>query len=72
MVVKVRSDGLEYLLNLYLDRPLIAFSYRATVLIKRDEWIEVKIPLDTFEATSFGRPMKEQGLLVQRRSTPLA
>ena len=42
------------------------------MLTKRDEWIEVKTPLDTFEATSFGRPMKEQGLLVRRRSTPLA
>ena len=72
VVIKVRSDGREYLLNLDLDKPLIAFSYRATVLIKRDEWIEVRIPLDTFEATSFGRPMKEHWLLVRRRSTPLA
>ena len=61
LVVKVRGDGREYTLNLYVPRTLIAFSYRATVQTKKDEWIEVKLPLDKFEATSFGRPMRDAG-----------
>ena len=63
MVAKVRGDGREYMLNLYLNKPLIAFSYRATVQTRKDEWIEVKVPLDKFEATSFGRPVKDSRAL---------
>jgi NADH dehydrogenase [ubiquinone] 1 alpha subcomplex assembly factor 1 len=61
VVVKVRGDGREYTLNLYLNKPLIAFSYRATVQTKKDEWIEAKVPLEKFEATSFGRVVKDAG-----------
>ena len=61
VVAKVRGDGREYTLNLYLNKPLVAFSYRATVQTKKDEWIEVKVPLDKFEATSFGRVVKDAG-----------
>ncbi len=61
VVVKIRGDGREYMLNLYLNKPLIAFSYRATVQTKKDEWIEVKVPLEEFEATSFGRVVKDAG-----------
>jgi NADH dehydrogenase [ubiquinone] 1 alpha subcomplex assembly factor 1 len=31
------------------------------VQTKKDEWIEVKVPLDKFEATSFGRVVKDAG-----------
>lgn len=61
VVARIRGDGREYMLNLYLNKPLIAFSYRATVQTKKDEWIEVKVPLDKFEATSFGRVVKDAG-----------
>jgi monofunctional biosynthetic peptidoglycan transglycosylase len=61
LVAKVKGDGREYSLNLYLNKPLIAFSYRATVQTKKDEWIEVKVPLDKFEATSFGQVVKDAG-----------
>jgi NADH dehydrogenase [ubiquinone] 1 alpha subcomplex assembly factor 1 len=61
VVARVRGDGREYMLNLYLNKPLIAFSYRATVQTKKDEWIEVKVPLEKFEATSFGRVVKDAG-----------
>jgi len=61
LVARVRGDGREYSLNLYLNKSLIAFSYRATVQTKKDEWIEVKLPLDKFEATSFGRVVKDVG-----------
>jgi monofunctional biosynthetic peptidoglycan transglycosylase len=61
LVARVRGDGREYSMNLYVPRPLIAFSYRSTVQTKKDEWIEVKLPLDKFEATSFGKVVKDAG-----------
>ena len=61
LVVKVRGDGREYSMNLHVPRPLVAFSYRATVQTKKDVWIEVKLPLDKFVATSFGRPVRDAG-----------
>ena len=63
LVAKVRGDGREYSLNLYPNKPPVAFTYRATVQTKKDEWIEVKVPLDKFEATSFGRVVKDAGPL---------
>ena len=71
VVAKVRGDGREYMLNLYLNKPLIAFSYRATVQTKAAEWIEVKVPLDKFEATSFGRPVKDAGVVDPREINAL-
>jgi NADH dehydrogenase [ubiquinone] 1 alpha subcomplex assembly factor 1 len=61
LVAKVKGDGREYTLNLYPNRSRTAFSYRATVQTKKDEWIEVKVRLDEFEATSFGRVVREAG-----------
>ncbi|MHB8974395.1 MAG: CIA30 family protein [Pirellulaceae bacterium] len=61
LVAKVRGDGREYSLNLYVKKPMIAFSYRATVQTKKDAWIEIKVPLDKFEATSFGNLVKDAG-----------
>ncbi len=61
VVARVRGDGREYSLNLYLNKPLVAFSYRAAVQTKKDQWTEVKVPLDKFEATSFGRVVKDAG-----------
>jgi NADH dehydrogenase [ubiquinone] 1 alpha subcomplex assembly factor 1 len=59
LVARVRGDGRDYSMNLYVPRPLIAFSYRSTVQTKKGEWIEVRLPLDKFEATSFGRVVKD-------------
>ncbi|MEI7684169.1 MAG: CIA30 family protein [Planctomycetota bacterium] len=61
LVAKVRGDGREYSLNLYLNKPLVAFAYRATVSTKKDEWIEVNIPLDKFEASWFGKAVPTAG-----------
>lgn len=61
LLVRVRGDGREYSMNLHVPKPLVAFSYRATVQTKKDEWIEVKLPLDKFVATSFGRVVKDAG-----------
>ena len=62
LVAKVKGDGREYSLNLYVNKPLIAFSCRATVQTKQDDWIKVKLPLDKFDATSFGRLVKDAGV----------
>ena len=61
LVAKVKGDGREYTLNLYPARSRTAFSYRATVPTTKDEWIEIRVPLDEFEATSFGRVVREAG-----------
>jgi NADH dehydrogenase [ubiquinone] 1 alpha subcomplex assembly factor 1 len=61
LVAKVKGDGREYTLNLYPNRSRTAFSYRATMQTTKDEWIEVKVRLDEFEATSFGRVVREAG-----------
>jgi NADH dehydrogenase [ubiquinone] 1 alpha subcomplex assembly factor 1 len=61
LVAKVRGDGREYALNLYLNRQLTAFSYRAMAQTKKDEWIEINVPLDKFEATSFGQVLPDAG-----------
>jgi NADH dehydrogenase [ubiquinone] 1 alpha subcomplex assembly factor 1 len=61
VLVRVRGDGREYSLNLYLDQPRMAFSYRAALKTKKDEWMEVRFPLDKFEATSFGRVIPDAG-----------
>jgi len=37
LVARVRGDGREYLLNIYVNRPLIAFSYRAVAQTKPDQ-----------------------------------
>ncbi len=63
VVAKVRGDGREYMLNLYPNKQRVAYSFRATVQTKKDEWIEVRVPLDKFEATSFGRPVKDAGVI---------
>lgn len=62
LVVRVRGDGREYNFNLYIPKPLIAFSYRAEFKTKKDEWIEVELPLEKFVATSFGRVVQNQPL----------
>ncbi|MFN8739270.1 MAG: CIA30 family protein [Pirellula sp.] len=61
LIAKVRGDGREYMLNLYPAKSQVAYSYRAALPTKKDEWIEVKIPLDKLEATSFGRVLKNAG-----------
>ena len=61
LVVKVRGDGREYELNLYVPTIQIAYSYRTVFQTEKDEWVEIKLPLDTFYATSFGQVVKNAG-----------
>lgn len=72
LVARVRGDGREYSMNLHVPKPLAAFSYRATLQTKKDEWIEVTLPLDKFVATSFGRVVKDAARWTRRRSTAWA
>ena len=55
LIARLQGDGRDYTLNLYVPRPLTAFSYRASFTTTAGEWIEVRFPLDKFVATSFGR-----------------
>ncbi len=62
LVLRARGDGREYSLNLYTQRRLTAFSYRAMFTAKKDEWIEVRIPMDKFVATSYGQVVNDSPL----------
>ena len=59
ILIRVRGDGREYSLNLYVPRRLTAFSYRYNFTTKKDQWMEVAVPLARFQATSFGRPVRD-------------
>ena len=61
IVVRLRGDGREYTLNLYVPTQRIAFSYRATIKTKAGEWIEVSVPIRDFYATSFGNRVSDAG-----------
>ncbi len=61
LVAKVKGDGREYHMNLSVPTFQIAYNYRAVFQTKKDEWIEVKLPLYKFEATSFGQVVKNAG-----------
>jgi tRNA(adenine34) deaminase len=61
LIVKVRGDGREYSLNLYLKKSKVAFAYRATLPTTKEDWLELKLPLASFEANSFGKPVRGAG-----------
>jgi NADH dehydrogenase [ubiquinone] 1 alpha subcomplex assembly factor 1 len=67
LVARVRGDGRRYTLNLYVPNPRMAFSYRTEFQTKKDEWIEVRVPLTKFVATSFGRILKNAGPVNSQR-----
>ena len=58
LVARVRGDGRAYQLSLAASGRRRAFSYRAEVQTRAGEWIEVAVPLDRFQATSFGRVLR--------------
>ena len=61
LVTRVRGDGRRYTLNLYVPSRRRAFCYRSEFQTKKDAWIEVRVPLTKFVATSFGRTIKNSG-----------
>jgi hypothetical protein len=52
---QVKGDGREYTMNLYTNKRLTAFSYRQSLQTKKNEWVEISLPLEKFIATSFGQ-----------------
>lgn len=62
IVVKVRGDGREYRINLYVPRGSGGYSFQQSFKTKKDEWIEVSFPLDKFVATYRGRVFPNQKL----------
>ena len=61
IVVRVRGDGRDYVLNLYTTSRQRAFSYRAALPTTKDEWTETRIPLADFVPTAFGRRVQGMG-----------
>ena len=61
LVVRVKGDGREYVLNIYTKNRRTAFSYRAPLPTTKDEWTEVAVPLDEFIPTAFGRRVQGMG-----------
>ena len=64
LVARVRGDGREYQLNLYTAERMRAFSYGLRRRPGPEQSIEVRIPLDWFEATSFGRVLPGVGPVI--------
>jgi len=60
IVARVRGDGREYNFNLYSQRT--RNSYRQSFKTKRDEWIEIELPVDKFVATWRGREFPNEKL----------
>jgi NADH dehydrogenase [ubiquinone] 1 alpha subcomplex assembly factor 1 len=61
LLMRVRGDGRRYTFNLYVPNGRTAFSYRVEFQTRKDEWIEVRVPLKDFIATSFGRVVNNAG-----------
>ena len=61
VVVRLKGDGREYVLNLYTKSRRTAFSYRSPLPTSKDEWTEVRVPLADFVPTSFGRQVQGMG-----------
>jgi monofunctional biosynthetic peptidoglycan transglycosylase len=71
LIARVRGDGREYQLNLYTPVRARAFSYRSSFATAKDRWVEVRLPLDRFVATSFGEPIRGAGPVDPGRVTSL-
>ena len=61
LVVRVKGDGRDYVLNIYTKSRRMAFSYRAPLPTTKDEWREFEIPLADFIPTAFGRRVQGMG-----------
>ena len=61
LVVRVKGDGREYVLNLYTKSRRMAFSYRAPLPTVKNEWAEVAVPLEDFIPTAFGNRVQGIG-----------
>lgn len=62
IVARVRGDGRQYNFNLYTQSNLGGYSYRQAFKTTKDEWIEVKFPIEKFVATWRGRTYPNEKL----------
>ena len=62
IMARVRGDGREYRMNLYVPRGSGGYSFRQSFETRKDEWIEVSFPVDKFVATWRGRVFPKQKL----------
>ena len=62
IVARVRGDGRQYNFNVYAQRNLGGYSYRQSFKTKKDEWIEVELPVSKFMATWRGRVFPNEKL----------
>ncbi len=62
IVARVRGDGREYTFNVYTQSNLGGYSYRQSFKTKKDEWIEVELPVEKFVATWRGRVFPNEKL----------
>ena len=61
LLIRLKGDGREYLLNLYVPTDQIAYSYRASIPTRTGQWTEVRIPVKDCYATSFGQKLADAG-----------
>ena len=61
IVVRVKGDGRDYVLNIYTKSRRIAFSYRASLPTRKNVWTEVRVPVQDFIPTAFGRRVQGMG-----------
>ena len=54
-MIRVRGDGRDYNFRLNVPRSVSRNSYEQSFKTKKDEWIEVTLPMDKFVATWRGR-----------------
>jgi NADH dehydrogenase [ubiquinone] 1 alpha subcomplex assembly factor 1 len=57
--IRLRGDGRTYFLNLYVKNSRPAFSFRAAIQTTANEWLEVRVPVQRFQATWFGRQVDD-------------
>jgi len=61
LVVRLKGDGREYVLNIYTKSRRMAFSYRTALPTIKGEWTEVSVPLEEFIPTAFGNRVQGMG-----------
>lgn len=62
IVIRVKGDGRTYQFNLYSGSNMGGYSYRQSFETRKNEWIEVRFPVNQFVATWRGRVYRNQRL----------
>jgi len=62
ILIRVRGDGRSYNFNLYSASRSREMSFRKSFKTVRDEWVDVRLPLDQFVASYRGRRFPDRQL----------